>query len=140
MDKYGTDRKVSASSFYRCHWFRLSRPDSVILIKFTNCTIISQIQINSWKRREIKSNVAIKKCCKSKESTSSAVTSQQSAQLTKPAWKATSAISTAQRTQNNCGHMKRLKAAFSNFPSSVEATKVGTNVGQNGGVFPPSPQ
>ena len=74
------------------------------------------------------------------QSTSSAVASQQSAQLTKPAWKATSAISTAQRTQNNCGHMKRLKAAFSNFPSSVEATKVGTNVGQNGGVFPPSPQ
>ena len=32
-------------------------------------------------------------------------------------------------TENNCGHMKRLKAAFSNFPSSVEATKVGTNVG-----------
>ena len=61
------------------------------------------------------------------------------AQLTKPAWKATSAISTAQRTQNNCGHMKRLKAAFSNFPCSEEATKVGTNVGQNGGVFPPSP-
>ena len=74
------------------------------------------------------------------QSTSSAVASQQSAQLTKPAWKATSAISTAQRTQNNCGHMKRLKAAFSNFPCSVEATKVGTNVGQNGGVFPPSPQ
>ena len=74
------------------------------------------------------------------QSTSSAVASQRSAQLTKPAWKATSAISTAQRTQNNCGHMKRLKAAFSNFPCSEEATKVGTNVGQNGGVFPPSPQ
>ena len=66
------------------------------------------------------------------QSTSSAVASQQSAQLTKPAWKATSAISTAQRTQNNCGHMKRLKAAFSNFPCSVEATKVGTNVGRWG--------
>ena len=31
--------------------------------------------------------------------------------------------------------MKRLKAAFSNFPCSEEATKVGTNVGQNGWVF-----
>ena len=74
------------------------------------------------------------------QSTSSAVASQRPAQLTKPAWKATSAISTVQRTQNNCGHMKRLKAAFSNFPCSEEATTVGTNVGQNGGVFPPSPQ
>ena len=31
--------------------------------------------------------------------------------------------------------MKRLKAASSNFPRSEEATKVGNNVGQNGGVF-----
>ena len=64
------------------------------------------------------------------QSTSSAVASQRPAQLTKPAWKATSAISTVQRTQNNCGHIKRLKAAFSNFPCSEEATTVGTNVGR----------
>ena len=31
--------------------------------------------------------------------------------------------------------MRRLKAAFSNFSCSEEATKVGNNVGQNGGVF-----
>ena len=65
------------------------------------------------------------------------ITSKIETQLNKPARKATPAISTAQRTHNNCGQMRRLKAAFSN---SEEATKVGPNVGQNGGGFPPSPQ
>ena len=40
---------------------------------------------------------------------------QRPAQLKKPAQKAKPAISTAQRTHNNCGQMRRLKAAFSTY-------------------------
>ena len=55
------------------------------------------------------------------------------AKLKKPAQKAKPAVSTVQRPHNNCGHMKRFKAAFS---KCAEVAKVG----QNGAVFPPSPQ
>ncbi len=59
------------------------------------------------------------------QSTSSAVasTNQRPTQLKKPARKATPAIFTT-RTHKNCGHMRRLRAAFSN---SEEATEVGLN-------------
>ena len=69
------------------------------------------------------------------QSASSAVasTNQGPTQLKKPAQKTT----IVKRTYNNCGHMRRLKATFSN---SEEATKVGLSVGQNDGASPPSPQ
>ena len=51
IDKYGTDRKLSASSFHRCHWIRLNP-----WFGSNNASIlILQIPIKSWEK-VVKSN------------------------------------------------------------------------------------
>ena len=70
--KYGTDRKLSASSFHRWHWFRQNLGfESKTYIdnnfKFKSNQIMGKSrQIKSRDKKGVKSNQFIKKCVKSK--------------------------------------------------------------------------